>query len=81
MEGTVVFALPALLPSLSSHDFIIYIYIYLQPILCQRDLKQLTKIEYGRIKTEKDKLGETRKYKAGGMREVGNVGELGKEKG
>ena len=49
--------------------------------MCQRDLKQLTKIEYGRIKTEKDKLGETRKYKAGGMREVGNVGELGKEKG
>lgn len=81
MERTVVFALPALLPSLSSHDFITCIYLF-TTYFVPNGFKELTKTDYGRIKIEKEKVGETRKEKAGdeGSGKCGGVGERKRRK-
>lgn len=41
--------------------------------MCPGDLRQLTNIECGRIRIEKEKVGETKKKKAGEMRKVGEM--------
>lgn len=41
--------------------------------MCPGDLRQLTNIEYSRIRIEKGKVGETKKKKTGEMRKVGKM--------